>query len=142
MAFEEKNAWIMGGVTIVAYLAYLFTLLGRADGVPLAEVPYIGAMLWSIGGAIIATIALVIVVAIMAPDEADKRDQRDREIHRFGEYVGQSFQVIGGLGALVLAMLEAPHFWIANAIYLCFALAGLLSCVAKIVAYRRGFHPW
>ena len=71
-----------------------------------------------------------------------QKDQRDREIHRFGEYIGQSFVVIGGVAALVLAMAEADHFWIANAIYLAFVLSSVLGCAAKIVAYRRGFQPW
>jgi hypothetical protein len=29
-------------------------------------------------------------------------DQRDREINRFGEYIGQSFVVIGRVAALIL----------------------------------------
>jgi hypothetical protein len=43
------------------------------------------------------------------------------------------------VAALVLAMAEADHFWIANAVYLAFVLSALLGSAAKIVAYRRGF---
>jgi len=50
--------------------------------------------------------------------------------------------VIGALGALILAWMEAPHFWIANVIYLAFVLQAILSSVAKLVAYRRGLHAW
>ena len=39
-------------------------------------------------------------------------------------------------------MAEVGHFWIANAVYLCFVLSAVLGSVAKIVAYRRGFQPW
>jgi hypothetical protein len=39
---------------------------------------------------------------------------------------------------LVMAMAEVPHFWIANAIYLAFALTAFLYAALKIVAYRRG----
>jgi len=66
----------------------------------------------------------------------------DREIYRFGEYIGQSFVVIGGVAALLMAMAEWDHFWIANVIYLTFVLSAMLGSVAKIVAYRRGFQPW
>ncbi len=36
-------------------------------------------------------------------------------------------------------MLEADYFWIANALYLSFVVAMVVSAVVKIVAYRRGF---
>lgn len=142
MSFEEKNTWIYAVVTVGAFAAYLATILGRAQGTPLAEVPYVGAMLWAIGGAIAASIVGRIVVAIAWPKDADKSDQRDKEINRFGEYIGQSFVVIGGVAALVLSMAEVDHFWIANAVYLAFVLSALLGATAKIVVYRRGFQPW
>jgi cell division protein FtsW (lipid II flippase) len=99
-------------------------------------------MLWTIGAAIIASIVLNIAIAIASPKEAGKKDQRDRQINRFGEYIGQSFVVAGGVTALLLTLAEADYFWIANAIYLGFVLSALLGSTAKIVAYRRGFPSW
>lgn len=142
MSFEEKNVWIFAVVTVGAFGTYVVTILGRAQGTPLTEVPYVGAMLWTIGGAIAAAILGRIVVAIAWPRDADKSDQRDKEINRFGDYVGQSFVGVGAVAALVLAMAEADYFWIANAVYLAFVLSALLGSAAKIVAYRRGFQPW
>lgn len=75
-------------------------------------------------------------------EKSARKDQRDKEIYRFREYLGQSFVVIGGIVALLLAVAEADHFWIANIIYLTFVLSAILGSVAKIVAYRRGFQPW
>lgn len=49
---------------------------------------------------------------------------------------------MGGVAALLMAMAEWDHFWIANVIYLAFVLSAMLGSVAKIVAYRRGFQPW
>ncbi|MFD9127610.1 hypothetical protein ACFV0G_23070, partial [Kitasatospora sp. NPDC059571] len=80
--------------------------------------------------------------AAVQRDGGRHKDQRDREIHRFGEYIGQSFLVIGGVAALVMAMAEVDYFWIANAAYLAFVLSALMSSAAKIAAYRRGFGPW
>jgi hypothetical protein len=117
-------------------------ILGRAEGAAIAEVPYVGTMLWTIGAAIIASIVGRIVVAVAWPKDADKKDQRDKEIYRFGEYIGQSFVVVGAAAALVLAMAEVDHFWIANAVYLAFVLSALLSSTAKIFAYRRGVPSW
>jgi hypothetical protein len=142
MSFEEKNTWVYALVTVVAFAVYLVIVLRRAQGIPLAEVPYVGAMLWTIGGAIVASIVGRILIAIAWPKDADKKDERDKEIYRFGEYVGQSFVVIGAAAALVLAMAEADHFWIANAVYLAFVLSALLGSTARIFAYRRGFQPW
>ncbi|MFI5685475.1 hypothetical protein [Streptomyces sp. NPDC051636] len=142
MAFEEKRAWIMVLVTIASYAAYLAVVLGQVGSEPLVHTPYASALLWTVGTAIVTQIALNIIVAILSPEGADTKDQRDREIHRFGAYIGQSFVVIGGVAGLVLAMVRADHFWIANAIYLAFALSAILASTAKIVAYRLGFHPW
>lgn len=143
MAFEEKRSWIMVVVTIASYAAYLGVVLRWHEGAaPLAQTPYVSALLWTVGAAIVTQIALNIMVAILSPEGANTKDQRDREIHRFGMYIGQSFIVIGGVAGLALAMVRADQFWIANAIYLAFVLSAILSSTAKIVAYRSGFHPW
>jgi hypothetical protein len=142
VALEEKHAWIMAVVTVASYAAYLIIILGRADQTPLTEVSYASTLLWTIGAAIAASIVLHIVVDTASPKDAHRKDQRDREIGRFGEHVGQSFVVIGGVAALGMSMAELNHFWIANAIYLAFALSAVLGSVTKIFAYRRGFQPW
>ena len=137
---EEKRAWILGIAAIVSYAVYLVVVLGRAGGRPLAEVPYVATLLWTVGASIVASIVLSILAAMVSKDGG--KDQRDREIGRFGEYVGHSFVVIGAVAALLLAMAEAPHFWIANAVYLAFTLSAILGSAARIFAYRRGFQPW
>jgi hypothetical protein len=140
MSSEEKRAWIMAGVTVVAYAAYLAIVLGRAGSTPLTDVPYVTAMLWTIGAAIVANIALVAIVAIASPKDCDKKDERDREIYRFGEYIGQSLVVAGAVAALVMSIARVDYFWIANVIYLAFVVSAVLGSVTKIVAYRRGFQ--
>ncbi|GAA1511954.1 hypothetical protein GCM10009730_15890 [Streptomyces albidochromogenes] len=142
MALEEKRAWSMLLVAIVSYAVFLALVLGRAGDEPLARTPYVAALLWTVGGAIVANIVLHIALAALSPEDADTKDQRDREIHRFGEHVGQSFVVLGGVAGLVLAMAGSDPFWIANAIYLAFVLSSLLGSATKIVSYRLGFHPW
>jgi len=137
---EEKRTWILGIAAVVSYAVYLVIVLGRAGARPLAEVPYVATLLWTVGASIAATIVLSIVVAVVSKDGA--KDERDREIGRFGEYVGHSFVVIGAVAALLLAMAEAPHFWIANTVYLAFTLSAILGSIARIFAYRKGFQPW
>jgi hypothetical protein len=142
MSFEEKGTWVSVLVTVGTYVAYLIIILGRAEGTPLAEVSYVSTLLWTIGIAIALQIIGRIAVAVAKPSEADKSDVRDKQINRFGDYVGQSLVVIGGLAALVLAMVEADHFWIANELYLAFVLSGIVAAVTKLIAYRRGFQTW
>lgn len=137
---EEKRAWILGILAIASYTVYLVVMLGRAGGRPLADVPYVAPLLWTIGASIVAGIVASILAAVISRD--GEKDQRDREIGRFGDHVGNSFVVIGAVAALLLAMAEAPHFWIANAVYLAFTLSAILGSIARIFAYRRGFQPW
>ncbi|ANZ42535.1 hypothetical protein BBK82_06720 [Lentzea guizhouensis] len=129
----------MAIVAAVGYAVYVVLVLGRAGGRPLAEVPYVDAALWTIGFGIVVGIVSGIWFGIASRREGGLQvDERDVEIGRFGDHVGQSFVVIGGVAALVLAMAEAPHFWIANVLYLCFALSAVLGSLAKIAAYRQG----
>jgi hypothetical protein len=142
MAFEEKRAWVMALVAIGAYATYVVVILGRADGVPVAEVPYASTLLWTIAAAILAAIVLQVALSTVSPEGANEKDQRDREINRIGEHIGQSFVVVGGVAALSMALAQWDHFWIANVIYLCFVLSAVVGSIAKIVAYRRGFQSW
>ena len=132
MPFEEKTAWAYGVVAIAAYLTYLaIVLLTGAD--------YVGPLLWTIGASIVTNIVATIAIGTVTPRG---KDQRDRDIYKFGEYVGNSFVVVGAVSALILAIIAAPHFWIANVLYLCFVLSAVLGTVAKLVAYRRGLPQW
>jgi hypothetical protein len=141
---EEKQAWSMAVVATISYAIYLVIILSRAGDGPLTSVPYVVPLLWTIGAGIVIgivlSIALNIAASVSAPEGSKLKDQRDLEIARFGDHIGQSFVAIGGVTTLVLAMTEANHFWIANAICLAFFLSAILGSLAKIAAYRRGFQ--
>jgi MFS family permease len=143
MAVREKQAWAMLVIGVAALAVYLTLVLVALDGQPLDEVRYQPLMLGTIGAAIAAGIVTAIVFAIQAnlAGETDDADERDKAIDRFGTNISQAFLVIGGLAGLLMAMAEWDWFWIANAIYLGFALSGILEGVAKVTAYRRGL-PW
>ena len=143
MSYEEKGTWVYLVVAIVGSTVYLWLVLpALLGGTPVEQIDYVPAMLWVIGGAIVASIIGRILVEILSPSESTRGDIRDKEIDRLGERVGSSFVVIGALGALVLAMLDADGFWIANTVYLCFVLSAVVSTITKIVAYRRGVPAW
>ncbi len=56
MSFEEKSTWIYLGSRWWRTGRYLAIILGRAQDGRLAEVPYVGTMLWTIGVAIASSI--------------------------------------------------------------------------------------
>lgn len=142
MTHEEKRAWIRLVVAVVGYAAYVVIIVSRANGRPLPEVPYATTLLWTVGAAIVASIVAEIGVAIVNPRASRATDERDREIGRLGEYTGQSFVVIGGVAAMVMAMAEWDWFWIANVVYLCFVLSAVLGGITKVIVYRRSLPQW
>lgn len=142
MTHEEKRAWIGLVVAIAGYTSYATMVLIRMDGRPLADVPYAGILLWTVGAAIVAAIVAEIVIGVVNPKASRAADERDREIGRLGEYVGQGFVVIGAVAAMLMAMADWDSFWIANVIYLCFVLSAVVGGIAKVVVYRKGVPQW
>ncbi|BCJ56580.1 hypothetical protein [Micromonospora endophytica] len=142
MTHEERRAWIMLMVSLLAYTGYAAVLLSRAEGGSLTATPYVAAMLWTIGGAMVASILAEIGMGVLNPRASRVTDDRDREIGRLGDRVGQAFVVIGAVAAMLMAMAQWHWFWIANVIYLCFVLSAVVGSLAKVIAYRKGVPQW
>lgn len=142
MAYEEKSAWVMLVLAVVAYSIYVAIVLGMSGETPLVEVDYAPALFWTIGASIVTSIVIHIFVGMFTPRADTGKDQRDREINRFGEYTGNAFLVIGALAAMIMAVLRWDYFWIANVLYLCFVLSAIVGSMAKLSAYRRGLPAW
>lgn len=142
MVYEERNKWSALVVTLITTVAYLIVVFQAANGRPVVAVDWWPIMAWTIGISIVATIVVSVLWGIVAgifdPEGVGKSDQRDRDISRMGDRVGQSFMVIGGLGVIVLSAFEADTFWIANTMFLGFALSAIVGGIASVIAYRRG----
>ena len=139
MSYEERGQWVYLAATTIAYGAYLVLLLGQAGATPLPEIEYQPLVLWTIGAAVAGSIIGRNVIEIVRPSESHREDVRDKEIGRFGEYVSGVILGIGMVGPFILTLVEAHHFWIANAIYLVFVVQAVVGTVIKLLAYRRGF---
>lgn len=139
MSSDEKTTWIQLVLSVVTYCGYVVVVLSRAAGRELTQTPYADALLWAIGISIVASVVIQVIVSIVSPRDAGKSDQRDKQIYLRGQYGGYWALVAGAILALVLALIDAPSFWIANTIYLAFVLSMVASSVLRIVAYRRGF---
>lgn len=146
MGFEERNTWAFLVITVVSYATYVVLVLRAAAGGPLVDAPYQPYLLGTIGAAIVvaivASIGIRLSIAVRDKDAPQGADQRDREISAFGSRMGQSFMVIGGIAAMLMALAEWDWFWIANVIYLCFMLSALTESIARIAAYRGGLPQW
>jgi predicted membrane channel-forming protein YqfA (hemolysin III family) len=138
MTAEEKRATVQLVCVLGAYLAYVAIVLVRADGGPVTAVDYVAPLI----GSIVVSIVVNIVINAVSSSSRDRKDARDRTIDRFGEHSGRWGLIAGATLALILAMLRVDPFWIANALYLGFALAGVTAGLAKLVAYRRGLRTW
>ncbi|MEV4711351.1 hypothetical protein [Micromonospora sp. NPDC049374] len=142
MTHQEKRAWIMLVVSVVGYAVYVAVVLSRVDEGRLTTTPYAGALLWTVGGAIAASMLLEIGIGVVNPRASRVSDVRDREIGRLGDHVGQAFVVIGAVSAMLMALAQWHWFWIANVIYLCFVLSAVVGSLAKVIVYRRGVPQW
>jgi hypothetical protein len=142
MTFMEKSNWVVLIVAVPTLLVYVALVVPQVLGKPIAEISWVQPMTFAIVGFIVANVLGNVVAAASNPGEADKKDQRDREIHHFGERVGNWLIIAGSIVALVLAMAGGDHFWIANAIFLGGIAASIVSSAAKIAAYRGSFQGW
>ena len=139
MSFEEKSTWTVLFTFLLVYGWYFLQVSAALAHNDVASVDYQSTMGITVAALIGITIAAHIVLAILAPEDTDKPDERDREINVRGEYIGGFVVSTTALAAMVLAMLEMPHFWIANALLLGLVAAELVTNCIKIFYYRRGF---
>ncbi|GEA86650.1 hypothetical protein Q760_05920 [Cellulomonas cellasea DSM 20118] len=140
MSFEEKGAWLYLGAAVVTYVGYVVALLVRAGGAPPADAPWVSTMLGAIAASVVLSVVGQVVLGVARPSEAHQKDVRDEEINRRGEFVGGVTLGVAMVVPFALTLLEQPHVWVANAMYLAFTLAAVVGSAAKLVAYRRGFR--
>ena len=142
MTFLEKSNWVVLIVGVPTILLYAVLVVPQVLSEPITEVSWVEPMILAIVGFIVANVLGNVAAAASNPREADRKDQRDQEIDRFGERIGNWLIAAGAIAALVLAMAEAEHFWIANAIFLAGITGALLSSAMKIAAYHGPFQRW
>jgi Flp pilus assembly protein protease CpaA len=142
MVFMEKSNWVVLIVGLPMLVIYGAVVVPQLMDRPIAEVDWVGPMVAAILGFVVANVLGNVVAAATNPREADRHDERDREIDRFGERIGNWLVAAGAVVALILAMVMAHQFWIANAIFLAGIAGSLLGSAVKIAAYRGSFQRW
>lgn len=137
MSFEEKSTWAVLAAMILTYGGYYYDVFITQGGVM-----YDGYQARMIGMVVVLIVLLIIghvAIAIFEPKGAGESDERDRRINYFGEYVGGFALGAVTLTVLGMAMLEIPHFYIAHALLGGLVLSEIVTSLAKIWRYRRGF---
>lgn len=138
MTFQEKSLWAYGFAALVVPAAYFGWLVGKiADASAVADIAYVRALLWAIGGGILLN-AIGSTFVRGAGRGADLKDQRDREIDRRGNAINFVIFSVLIVVPFALAMRDAETFWIANAIYLAYAASAVIGVIIKAVLYRKG----
>ncbi len=138
MSYAEKSTWVYGVVSLLVWAGYVAVVLSRADGGPLTQVAYVGPLLWAVGLSILANTLVRTLVEAVRPSETSLSDERDQDIERRGEHVAGIVLGVAFVGPFALALSEAPHFWIAQAIYTAYTLSAVTGSAVKATAYRRG----
>ncbi|WP_417508972.1 hypothetical protein [Microbacterium sp.] len=142
MVYHERAAWAGLVMSVVTMGVYLTLVLSNAGGGDVTGVDWFPLMLWTIGGSILLTILITIlwgiIVGMRDREAASASDIRDRDISRLGGRVESVFLTIAGLGVIALCATGADVFWIANTMFLGFAVAAFVGGIARVVAYRRG----
>lgn len=136
MSYAERNTWVYGAVALACYLGYLAVVVPQLIGGPAGAVGYRAPLVISIAAAVALGILGGIVLGMLAPKGEPQADPRDLEIAHLGSRAGQGALIAGAVVALVLAMVSADPFWIANVIYLGFVASAVLSSVVRVLAYR------
>ena len=150
MPFEEKFTWVSAVVSTGVAAVYFAIVFDQMRTVPVEQIAYQRPLIIAIGALVALTVLGSILIAIGSAisarikgngsaDDINRKDERDTDINRRGELIGYYVSSGGALGALALAMLRCDQFWIANALYFSFVVGALVSSVAKLIAYRRGF---
>ncbi|MBD8012124.1 hypothetical protein B4U78_012300 [Microbacterium esteraromaticum] len=142
MVYHERVAWAQLIASVITLTGYIAVLLMQSRGGDISTVDWLPPMLWTIGAGIALSIVISILWGIAAglrdPQSATASDIRDRDISRLGGRVEHSFLVIAGLGVIALCAAGAELFWIANTMFLGFAVSALVGGIARVTAYRRG----
>ena len=147
MTMSERTVWAGAIASVLVGLVYITVIATRAAEMPVEEVSWVVPMVWAMGSLIVViilgTIASAIATGIAAEvrgeePEFEDGDVRDKQIDLLGDARAYTCSGLGGLAAIILLMLDADPFWVANTLFLSGLTAGLIAAVVKIHAYRNG----
>lgn len=138
MSFKEKSTLAMTGILVLVFGGYFSIVVGEVAQSPVRDVAWVGLMVPVVVALVVLAAIAHALIAISAPSQAGAEDERDRLLERRGAHVGGYVLAIGTVVGLGLAMVDAPTFWIAQALLASLVLGELAKSVTALALYRRG----
>ena len=138
-SYEEKGVWTSLVVSVAVSVWYAVVVLQNLQRTSAEKLDFGPTLLLAIGVSIGASIIVRILVEILSPSDSYKVDARDKEISRRGSYVMGMVVAIGMIGPLLLAIISADAFWIANAMFAIYIVGSVAGNIVQLISYRRGF---
>ncbi len=137
MVFKEKSTLAMTVILILVFGWYFAIVVGDVARSPGLDIAWVGLMVPVVVTLVILAAVAHAVIAISAPSQAGREDERDRSFERRGAQIGGYFLATGIVGGLGLAMVDAPTFWIAQALLAALVLGEVAKGVTVIALYHR-----
>lgn len=128
----------MVGTLVVVYGWYLTSVIDQLDGSPVADVGYeTTAVMASIAVVVLSAVSHI-VLAVTGSAGSRSNQTGATAIKRYARSHGAAVVAAASVLGMVLAMVEADHFWIANVILAGLVIAEVTSAGSEILLYRRG----
>lgn len=139
MTFIEKSTLATTLLLVVVFGAYFALVLGPVAASPDRQGAFTGLL---VAATVVLTILAVvshIVLALLFRSQANAgHDERDRLIALRSERLSGYILAVGMFTGVVLAMLDAAAFWIAQALLAAWVIAEVTEGTSKLIQYRRG----
>jgi hypothetical protein len=138
VAFQEKSSIVMTAILALVFGIYFAMVISRLADTPADEIVYQPLLIVAIVPLVVLAVVSHIVLALTNLKQANDHDERDRLISLRGEQCGGYVLAVGVFVGLVLAMAEAPYFFVAHALLAGWVLAEISAGGVRILLYRRG----
>jgi len=126
-------------IITAVYGVYFAVVLGAGPTAHVWYPPFLIAMVVVLVVLAIVGHAAVAIAGVMMKGELDDQfDERDRMIEQRADARAGYVLAVGAFGTMSLAMLHAPHFWIAHAILAALVVSEMAKQALRLVDYWRG----
>lgn len=139
MTFQEKSALTMTSILLLVFAVYFVLVLGPVASSAEREFAFTGLVIGAtVVTAVLAATSHVVLALVFRSQASAGADERDRLIALRSERVSGYILAVGMFSGIVLAMMRADAFWIAQVLLGAWVVAEITGGILKLVLYRRG----
>lgn len=142
MTFIEKSTLATTLALVVVFGAYFALVLGPVAASPDRQGAFTGLLVQAtVALTILAVVSQIVLAVLFRTQASTGQDERDRYIALRSERLSGYMLAVGMFAGVVLAMLDAAAFWIAQALLAAWVIAEVAKGTSKLILYRRGTWP-